>query len=146
MKVAWWQVAVACGVLAIVGVLVFFALRGDSPSVAAASASPTPHATGPSASDAPLDRLADLESGLVSQDPAEIEQWLAPDVAEAWQSEGGTPLLAAGSTMSIDAATWTESDGFASVDATISGPEPMVSTLFLVDVDGRWLLAGTEEN
>lgn len=88
-------------------------------------------------------RAAEFETALLSRDPELLGEVLVVEEGQdlaAIASEALPPGLS----LDIDESTFEEQgEGFAVVDATISGGRRMEVTVFLVVLDGEWMMAGT---
>ena len=91
----------------------------------------------------PPARVQQLETALVSQDPATQQSAIDPAVFASLQ-QGGQPLLPAGSTLSIDPATARVDGQAATVSATVTGPRSGRFTLQLALEGGTWVVFAAE--
>ncbi|MCU1616634.1 MAG: hypothetical protein JWO98_4174 [Frankiales bacterium] len=118
-------------VLAAVAVFLVVRLTGND-----ASAAPG-HGTLPAA------RLTELQTALVSQDPAVQAAALDPAVYASLH-QSGQALLPGGSTMTIDPSTARVSGRAATVSATVKGPRSGRFTLQLAQENGIWVVFAAE--
>lgn len=138
-RLRWWQrwqvvAAVVTIVLVGAGVAAWFVwLRPDTTEPAA---------------DPVLPALSQPEADLLSeelgaQDPAVVTDALAEEVREQFAA-APAPLLPAGSSLQIDAATFEQGeDGYAAVQATSPGPPPATFVLYLSYEEGQWRLVSS---
>lgn len=88
-------------------------------------------------------RAREFEDVLLSRDPQRLGEVL---VVEEGQDLAviASEALPPGLTLDIDESSFDpQGDGFAVVDATISGGRRKEITIFLVVRDGQWMMAGT---
>jgi len=86
-----------------------------------------------------------LEQGVVAPTVAAQASVVAAEVRSQFKKLG-KPLLPPGSRLSIKPATFRAvSAQFATVTATVTGPQPGSWQLVLVQEDGQWLVLGTRK-
>ena len=136
----------------IIGVLVFAGL-GIGLAVGLGSGSPAGTGTSTAASSGSASVAASftaahrdrLEQGITAPSVTTQAGVVAAEVRGQFE-ELGKPLLPPGSRLSIDATSFRAvSAQFATVTASVTGPQPGAWQLVLIREDGQWLLLGTRK-
>lgn len=149
MKTKWTRGALVGVVVAIVAISLWLTLgTGDGPAVpqtgAATQVSTAIPATldGSALSDADIARL---EAALASDDPAVAADALVPELRES-RAQNSARLLTADAIGRVDGSTMAVlGDSAATVEIEVTGgSEPGRWLLLLQQVEGRWLIFGTE--
>lgn len=133
-----WYIPAGLVVIAAAGVATVL-LWPAGPAGGNDDAEPSSRPTSMSAAEA-----AALAAELTDPDPAVVAGVLA-DPARASYQAAPAALLPAGDTLSIDAASFQpgSADGYGTVAATASGPQPASFVLLVVEQDGTWRVLGS---
>jgi len=132
--------AIIVGAIAVIVAVVLFI--GNS------MASSNDLSTSPQVTESPQSLTDDnarfLESALNSFEKSEQAKALIPGLRNGEWSD--TAVLPKGAKLTIEQETFTiDEDGYAQVDATVSGSIDVSFTVGLVSIDGRWLIYATEQ-
>jgi hypothetical protein len=144
----WKLVAVIIGVLALAGLGVGLAVgleSGPPGGTGASSATAASSGAAAAAAQFPAAQRDRLEQGIAAPTVTVQADVVAAEVRGQFEKLG-KPLLPSGSRLSIDAATFhAVSAQFATVTATVTGPQPGTWQLMLVRENGQWQLLGTRK-
>jgi hypothetical protein len=145
MSRRWKLIAAIIGVLALTGLGIGLAVGVASRSSVDAGASSAAASSGAAVVAAPFSAAQRdrLEQGVTAPNVAVQARVVAAEVRSQFEKLG-KPLLPPGSRLSINAATFRAvSAQFATVTATVTGPQPGTWQLVLVQEGGQWLVLGT---